>query len=224
MNLSELVAQVEDNIGRDDKTEKISSYINLALERIHKDYSKFSEWQRTSTAEVQEDNRLINLPDEYGTINFLIFTNTNKKSPLKRIPRREYDRKYFEVYTDDYKKGEPELYTVWSDHIELYPVPDNTYIYILRWSRRPRKLEADSDIPAINCNNAIIEMATVIAYNRLGMPEEGQAHYQIYQSHLQAAIRREREKNSDTDYKLQPYKSHKQEVKERDVIKRSDFS
>ena len=223
MNLSELIAQVEENIGRDDKTSLIPSYINLALERIHNDYPRFPDWQRTSTSTLDEDARRIPLPDNFGAIFQLLFTNS-ETGPLRRITRREYDQEYPEVYTNGYKKDIPQVYCIWGDHLELYPVADQELTYILRWSRSPEHLTEDEDEPLLTgCDNTIIECATMIAYNRLGQPEEANQHYQIYQSHLNSAIQRVEDRNEDTEYKLKGYQAGRSTGSVRNEIRREDF-
>lgn len=221
MNLSELVAQVQENIGRDDKADKIPSYINLALRRIGNEYPRFREWQRTSHATVETDTRIINLPDRYSTIYSVQFVDSDE-GPLTRITRRDYDDKYTEVYTDNYTTGIPRVYAVWGGNLEFYPVPNEELRYILRWSIQPSELTEDDDEPMIPHDNCIIELATVIAYNRLGLPEEATQHYQVYQSYLNAAINNANTTAQDRNLKLEPYQtSTENEIKSK--VQRGEF-
>lgn len=219
MQLSELVAQVEENIGRDDKTDEIPSYINLALQRIQEDHV-FHEWERTSYREIDPrhddiDPRRIPLPENLAQIRLISYVNGSKGRNLERLTREEYDQKFSSALTSP-EHGEPKYYTIWGQYFEVYPVPEDKATYYIRWLQEPYKLEYEDDIdddspdnvssePRIPYDNLIIECATMIAYSRLGLTEENMEQHQIYNSYLNSAIRKDTHKYSDNNYKLEGY-------------------
>lgn len=225
MTLAELVSQVEKNIGRDDLTDDIPAYINLALERIQTDHPSFLDWQRTAYRHVKGDEEPIwrlKLPEDLGRLFHVQFTNS-KYGALERLPRKEFDKNFPEIYTKP-KRGTPEYYTRWSNCIEVYPIPKKGKTYFIRYARSPITLVRDEDKPLLRYDNVIIECATMIAYNRIGMPEEGGRQNQIYHSYLEAAVRKESAVDGDTSYSLKPFSSSSPVHMERNVVRRSDFN
>lgn len=214
MQLQELVAQVEDNIGRDDKTDKIPAYINLALQRIANDYPYFDEWERISYRTIDPDDedtdpRRVPLPENLGTI-VKVLTPECEHPELERITTDEYDSKYYKAYTDKAKRKEPRVYARWGNYIAVYPIPDKEIKYYIRRTIRPKKLEDDSDTPYIPYDNVIIECATMIAFNRIGLLEEGRNSHQVYQSYLKSAIESDRATNRDRRVKMDGFTLNQQ--------------
>lgn len=217
MQLSELVAQVEDNLGRDDKTTDIPTYINSALQRISTDYYRFNEWQEIASVEVDPndvdtDPRLVPLPTNLRALQ-QVLTPDLATPELVRLTHEEYDS-LFPIAFDEALRttGDPTYYTVYSRYLEVYPVPTSTITYYLRGYKVPPTLTEDEDEPLIPYDELIIAGATMIALNRLGMREEGKDQYYIYKNYLQAAMGANIALESDVEYRLQGYRVRSRQV------------
>ena len=218
MTLSELVAQVEKNIGRDDKTDDIPTYINLGLQRIFTDHQSFNAWKKTSYSTVNPSNpdvnpRFIILPTELAQLKDVKLRGSDKE--IERVTREEYDE--IANYYEDPEYGVPKYYTAWGNNLEVYPIPKEEVTYYIRWIRKPVELIEDTDEPVLPYDELIIASATTIAYTRLEQVEQSRNHYNIYQSLLEKAIRTEARRYDDADYRLEGYKNSGRNTRQRQI-------
>ena len=130
--LKELVAEY---LARDDLTEKIPLFIQLAEQRLRRDL-RLRNMLKYSTATLTANDGTIALPNDFLAIKAM-YLDTNPVSTLQfQTPAN------FFANTSTTSKGKPINYTLLASEFQFAPIPDANYTIKMIYYFRPEYLSA----------------------------------------------------------------------------------
>jgi len=150
MTVVNFLAYVKRVLKRTDKDVEILEAENETLSDIasRHDFEAYMFQSWVPCVVKQEDYPLpTDLLHLQHPIRLLEGTGTNDKGwNLKWLTKAEYDAKEPNPHRTSPSDSEPSCYTVYSDSILLYPIPDSTdYLIEINWGKVPTTLSGDSD-------------------------------------------------------------------------------
>lgn len=202
MNLEQFIAQVEENLGRDDKTGVIPTWVNLGLQKINKDFV-FKGWIKVANADLESDSRTIVLPSIRNLYSVKLVNGSGRN--LIRISPEDYDEHFPDAF-ENAATGEPKYYTRWGNALEFYPKSSQSYKIYIRYAATPTELVDPTDQPEIPHDGLIVAAATERAFMALQLPEDAHMWERKYMSELRSAVRAEQTADADYTPRLKPFR------------------
>lgn len=142
LNLTTLIAEIQrHHADRSDLTDQIVvDKLNIVQERL----ARLWEWEELDSGEeivipitsVPKDDKIITLVKTYRdiySIRLITAAEAGRSRKLEYIPKRTFDDIFPEPEFD--ARGDPLIYTVWQDKLELYRVPDVADTLIIRGTK-----------------------------------------------------------------------------------------
>lgn len=117
---AELKTSIANFLARDDLTNEIDDFIDLAESRISRELETRSQDTRT-TLTTTADNAYVSLPSDMRTIRNVKVMN-NPRITLRYLSPLQVKKEYSTTGT-----GCPKVYSVIGDNLFLAPIPDATY-------------------------------------------------------------------------------------------------
>ena len=117
---AELKTSIANFLARDDLTNEIDDFIDLAESRISRELETRSQDTRT-TLTTTADNAYVSLPSDMRTIRNVKVMN-NPRITLRFLSPLQVKKEYSTTGT-----GCPKVYSVIGDYLFLAPIPDATY-------------------------------------------------------------------------------------------------
>ena len=117
---AELKTAIADFLARDDLTNEIDTFIDLAESRISRELETRSQDTRT-TLTTTADNAYVSLPSDMRTIRNVKIMN-NPRITLRFLSPLQVKKEYATAAT-----GCPKVYSVIGENLFLAPIPDSTY-------------------------------------------------------------------------------------------------
>src|SRR6266404_5018394 len=139
LTLSDLKDELKRGLGnRTDLDARLTRFLNLAQERIYRVYD-FSEMQQITTSSFSvtssiTTDKFITLPPIREIQSFRVLDGAQSVK-LKQVSTRQWDSTI--PMPEYFARALPSHLTLWTNSAELWPVPDKTYQYIIRWTKLP---------------------------------------------------------------------------------------
>ncbi len=205
LTLSDLQDELRGHLGNrtDLTTTKLTRALNLTQQRMSR-LHKFRELQTTITGifpytgvlttdkfitYASITNRTI---DEFISITVFL-TDLSQARKLEQWTPRQYDERVpaGELFTTRI----PDVYILWNDKLELFPIPDQEYGAYLRLYLKPQPLVNAGDVSDLDeKDDLIIFLTTSYLFGRLGEYDRANQFFSIYKDEFNNAM------SDDQDY------------------------
>lgn len=208
LTLTNLKSEIRSHLGgRTDLNDRLVTALNIAqiqLARVH----DFEELQDVGTISfpftgVTATDMFIQYsvlgdsdPREFYSISLVDGTNSRK---LVRKTVRQFDQ----LIPDPtrFALARPQIYVTWKTRLELWPIPDQAYTGVIRWSKWPAVFTEGAPNAVSEFrqkDDILLYMAVSYLYHSLGEYERAKMFFGFAKNHYDTSIKEDRER-PDTD-------------------------
>lgn len=182
---------------RSDMTDEIiTDHLNLAQEQIAKEYD-WEELDATLTGNLTitstiKDDKFFTIPTTVKEItSFRLITSDGRSRKVQSISVRNFDADIPEP--EYYARNIPQRYCVHASKIEMWPVPDIAYEYIIRTTNWPTAFAGDTSVfsDLDRKDLPLIYRTASIMYDALGEYEKAKRFFNIYNSLMKKDVSEE---------------------------------
>ena len=206
LTLAQLKDEIRVHLGnRTDQDSRLTTALNIAQTRIAR-LRDFEELQVSADLSYpttfQDDptlDRFINFssltnsdPREFYS---LIIRDEGRSVKLKRKTVRQMDSLI--PMPDHFSTNRPQLYVIWADRIELWPVPDQQYSGIIRFSKWPTVFSDSDTTPTSDFrqkDDILLYMGVSYIYHSLGEYDRAKQFYGFAKTNYDEAVFEDSEK------------------------------
>lgn len=149
-NFANLKSSIANWLGRSDLTNEITDFIALAEQDFNSKLANAGYNKMINLETLSVNNEIQALPTGFlGVVS--IYIDSNKKNSLQYVTPETA----FSMYGGSLV-GQPEVYTIISDNIHFYPMPDSTYSVKMYYIKKFDVLANDADTNDILSNHSDI--------------------------------------------------------------------
>jgi len=191
MTHAEIVAQVEEDTGRSDKTTVIGNYVNRAQIIIERDAAQlnhdFSCLKREKYADTEDGVKSYTFPSTMKSFYDLRLCESGKQIKLVTLTPMYQDS--VRPYPEDNSEGKPVRYIPWGRYFELSPIPDAIYTLYIRCIVYPDTMETGDASDLLYMDEVIIKCAGWLTVLSLNLEKDIRRFKSEYRDLLTGAIR-----------------------------------
>lgn len=174
--------------GRTELDSRLPRIINLAQQRLARIHD-FDEMEVLSIGTIyntgNDSDKYLTLPNKREVYSLVLVDGANSRKLIQRTPQFWDKRLPLPEY---WARDRLQDYVVWSNTIEVWPLPNADYTLRLRWSKWPTDLSSDSDVSEfLQKDEILIELALLYIFRSLGKEEDANKHAVMLQSLLAEA-------------------------------------
>lgn len=137
----------------------------------------------------------------HEVISFVASDGSSTHGKVTQISPRKLDKLVGDP-TALFTRRIPSHYVIWNDKFELWPLPDKAYSSLIRLTKWPVSLSADTDVSDyVHKDDILIHLATSYLYHSLGEYERAARFFNMASSNIRTAVTEDAE---DPDKQIMP--------------------
>jgi len=200
LTYNELAGEIKDNHGnRNDLTDaRLVRALNICQQRIGRAH-RWQElevlYEKSITNSGSDDDKFIQMPVEFRDFYSVRVINGTMSAKLEFVSFRVWDRRI--PAPQARARYQPSLYTYWRQMLEIWPLPDTTYLLRARGIEWPTKFDGETNSTQVSQlqekDDMLVALTTSYLFHKFGDRKKASAWWGQYANMLNAAIGEERE-------------------------------
>ncbi len=199
LTLAELKTGVRDHFsGRTDKDTRLTQLLNIAQIRLVRDHD-FEEMKGQTTLEpaftgTLATDKFIAIPSTVKEIFSVAVIDDSAGYPVTQKAGRTFAKEI--PYNEEWSTNRPRICRRWGlSNLEVWPIPDQAYVYPYLYSSWPTDLSSESGVSDISKKDDLLILLTAMWLAvEIDRPDRANYLFAIFQNEYKNAVREDEKK------------------------------